>query len=125
MNKVKIAMIPLVVTAITLAGCATKMGDVKPNTRFAFPNSNVRILAPTHGEFSDWSIILPPRPPVDKYRDTYNSAVAEVEGANMLVNMKEDTTLVMVPIPFIPLYFVKYEIDADAAQMVIGKQELK
>lgn len=106
-------------------GCVT-YGRYVPHSQFVFPNSNVEPLGPTQASMVKWSILIPPRFKLEELRDTYNEALAKYEGANILINYKEDTQIMTIPLYYwICIYRAKYKLEGEAARMEVGRQVLK
>jgi hypothetical protein len=101
-----------------------KMGRVVTNSQFAYPNSNVKALGPVRAEVTKSGWFSPPPLEMKDVKAAYNRALSQVEGANLLINYKEDTTVTYYPIAYFWYFTVKYEIEGQAARMTVGKQEL-
>ena len=102
-------------------GCTTKLGGYVPQSKFDFPNSNVTPLGPAKATVSKTSFFLSPKLGFAEVDETYRQALAQVPGANILVNYTEDTSYTSVFL----INTVKYTIDGTAAQMDVGQQGLK
>ena len=109
-------------TALIMQGCTMSTGGLQPNTQFVYPNSNVRILGPVKADISKVTFLgIGGFFDAKDIRDTYQKALSQQNGANVLVNFKEDTDFTSFVI------FVKstYHIAGDAASMEVGNQILK
>ena len=106
-----------------VSGCQTTVGHMVPNSQFAYPNSNVKMLGPVKAEITKTSWLIAPDLKIADLRKCYNDAMSKASGANILVNYRESTTLTIYPIIFVSS--VKYTLEGDAAQMDVGKQQLK
>jgi len=106
-----------------MAGCAYTLGHYVPNSQFAYPNSNVKTLGPVSAKVSKTVWFGNPEFTVEDIKRVYNEALAQQQGANILINYKEDTTVITYgPIPATT---VEYYIEGEAAKMDVGKQTLK
>jgi hypothetical protein len=106
-----------------LAACTTTSGGFRPNTQFVYPNSNVKILGPTSAELSKWGVLffVPSFSPNEIY-GVYDQALKKHAGADILVNFDEGVTTTSY-LGFVTT--LKYVISGDAAQMEVGKQQLR
>jgi hypothetical protein len=120
-HKLRLAAAALLL-ALAAGGCSTQFGSTITNHRFVYPNSNVRVLGPVKATVSRTGFISATLP-LNQVKETYEAALAQQSGANLLVNIKEDTTTTLIPI--IPIVTITYTIEGDAAVMEIGKQVLK
>jgi len=111
----------LTVAAAVAVGCTTTVGRYVPNSQFVYPNSNVQILGPVKAEYSKTSFLVMPQLNPDDIRATYQKALSQVQGANVLVNFKEDTAFTSV----LMFNTIHYTLEGQAAKMEVGKKELK
>lgn len=110
------------IMALALQGCTMSSGALQPNTQFVYPNSNVRILGPVKAEISKWSFMgIGGFFDAKDIRDTYQKALSQQSGANVLVNFKEDSDFTT----YILMVNSTYRISGDAASMEVGNQILK
>ncbi len=111
----------LVIGGAWASGCSTTMGRYVPSSRLTHPNSKVTVLGRVRAEVSSTAwFISPSLGPVDLKR-AYNDALRQAEGANILINFKENTTYTTYgPLP---VSTVKYTIEGQAAKMEIPKQK--
>ena len=104
-------------------GCTAKFGAQQLNTQFVYPNSNVKILGPVTASITKqgimgWGTI----PTADEVRSVYDEALAERQGANVLVNFSEETAITT----YMGFWATStYTIEGDAAHMEVGKQRLR
>ena len=121
----KTILIPfsLIVVTIAAVGCTTKYGEYHPNTHFIEPNSNVTSLGPVKASTSKTRFFLPPDFSFEDVKETYRKALSGVSGANAVINIKEDTTVTLIP--FVFMTTVDYAIEGEAVKVEVGKQELK
>lgn len=122
MDRRRLCGLTLVALAALLcvAGCSMKMGHLVTNSQFAYPNSNIKTLGQVRAEVSRGKWFTPPMLTIEDIRGAYQEALRREEGANILINFKEDTTYTMFPF----YSMVKYEIEGEAARMDVGQQEL-
>ena len=101
-------------------GCSTQYGAMVPNSAFVFPNSNVTPLYPVKAEKSKTWLFIAPSLTHKDIKATYDQALTQAPGANLLVNYREDTTLTTI------LFFqhLHYKIEGTAARMEVGKKVL-
>ena len=118
-----IACVCVAAILLSATGCSTTLGRQVPNSQFAYPNSNVTALGPAQGKVVKWSFFVPPDLTVADIRGAYNKALAQQQGANILINFKEDTTFTAFPI--IMISAIEYKVDGTAAKMEVGTQTLK
>ena len=105
-----------------MTACTVKGGRFVPNSQFAYPNSNIKMLGPAHAEITKKSIIIAPKFDIKDLKQTYNKALASQAGANILVNFSEDTTFYTV---LGIANTLTYELNGEAAKMEVGRQYLK
>jgi len=103
-------------------GCTTKIGQFRPNSHFAFPNSNVKPLGHVSAQISRTDFLFPK--PVDKEMiDEVISKALKQKGGDLLINYKLSTDVTWIP--YIPIYFTKVRVSGTACEMTIGRQYLK
>lgn len=122
-SKMVLITFSLIVVTIVAVGCVTKYGEYHPNSHFVEPNSNVTSLGPVKASTSTTRFFLAPDLSSEDIKETYRKALSGVSGANALINMKEDTTVTMIPFVFITT--VEYTLEGEAVKVEVGKQELK
>ena len=102
------------------SGCTTQYGALVPKSVFIYPNSNVTPLGPVKAEKTKiWPFIVPSL----TFKDldgTYDKALAQAPGANLLINYNEDTSLTTI----LFIHILNYKIDGQAAKMEIGQKPL-
>ena len=113
----------LIVVTIAAGGCTTKFGEYHPNSHFIEPNSNVTTLGTVRASTSKTRFFLAPDLSSDDVKETYRKALSGVSGANALINVKEDTTVTLIP--FVFMTTVEYTLEGEAVKVEVGKQELK
>lgn len=117
-------LVPLMLVFVLLAGagCSTMtLGNYVPNSQFSYPNSNVKPLGPTSATISKTKFFLAPELTPDDIRAVYNEALGKVDGANILVNFKQDTTYTSICL----FNTIEYRLEGEAAKMDVGQQSLK
>jgi hypothetical protein len=119
-----VGSLPLLAPCLLLiaSGCSVTNGHLVPNSQFAYPNSNVKTLGPVDAEVKKTSWLVQPRLKLEDIRSCYNTALSKAPGANILVNYKEDTTYTQYPFA---IFSVRYQLRGEAAEMTVGKQELR
>ena len=106
-----------------ISGCSVTAGDFVPQSAFVYPNSNVIDVGPTQASVTHWSFfIFVPEISTQDIKDTYNKALTNVQGSNMLVNYKEDTTVFVMPYIFTT---VTYAVAGEAVKQEVGRKDLR
>lgn len=120
--KKSFSLLVLVILASGSIGCSMKFGMFLPNTRYAYPNSNVEALGHVEGTSQRMGFLG--APPIDKEMldEAVNNALKQ-KGGDMLINIKMQAETLMIP-P-IPVGWTTLKVSGTAAKMTIGKQELK
>lgn len=111
-----------VCSILVMAGCSHTFGSYVPNAQFAYPNSNIKPLGTVQAKVTKTG--SPPVLTLEDVKKAYNDALSQAEGANILINYKEDTTWTSVPLPLFPST-VEYRIEGTAARMEVGTKALK
>ena len=102
-------------------GCSMKFGGLEPNTQFVYPNSNVKVLGPVSASMTKIGILmLGGFFSGDDIRSVYREALAQREGANVIVNFNQDTVSTVWGLVTVNTY----SISGDAASMEVGKKRL-
>ena len=116
-------LIALAVTC-TIVGCkGGQMVEIGAQTHFNYPNSNVRPLGPVRLEMDGPSAFgMPALRTGEMDQKLYNEALAQVEGANIIIDYVRTTTFYHAPI--IPIWWSKMTLEGTAAKMELGKQIL-
>lgn len=107
--------------ALIFSGCSTTFGEKQIKSHFVFPNSNVENLGPTSAEKSKTGFFSIPMFKLEDVKGVRDDAISKVNGANILVDYKEDTTVTSYPF----FVTVTYRLEGTAAKMTVGKKELK
>jgi hypothetical protein len=123
------------------SGCVTQThtmttthGAYVPSSHFTYPNSNVTPLGPVKAEITRTGKY--PTLEIDDIKKVYHDALSQVQGANILVNLKEDTTYTTTMTITIGLFYgigsnwknestIVYRIEGEAAKMEIGTKPLE
>ncbi len=115
----------LLIAGLFTAGCVTKAGDRLTSTNFAYPNSNVTPLGKVEASTpSKFSVFVPRTMSRQNVIDLRDAALSQAPGADLLINVRTDTSVTMFPYP-IPMYWTKSTIKGTAAKMEVGEQELQ
>jgi len=128
MHKLKVCSVLALLGIIAMlggSGCSTTGGHLAPQAHFVYPNSNVKILGTAKAQCSKTSVFIPPRLGLEDLKSVRDKVLSQVSGANVLVNVKEDTTWTVIPLGYFNIYMVTYKLEADAAHMEVGRQELR
>ncbi len=96
---------------------------VGPQSHFAFPNSNVKALGPVKLKTQTKASVTPQVTTGDNDEMVYNQAIAQVAGANILLDYIRVSTVYKWP--GLPIYWNDEELEGTAAQMEVGKQGLR
>lgn len=117
-----VSRITVVLLISASLGCSMKFGMFIPNTKYAYPNSNVQALG--HVEGSSTRLGFFGAPPVSKEMldEAVNNALQK-KGGDMLINIKMQSNTLLIP-P-IPVGWTTLTVSGTAAKMTIGKQELR
>ena len=104
---------------LIFSGCTITAGGLIPNTKFAFPNSNVEPLGKVQVEDTKFSVLIPRVFSSTDVKGMYNDALKQ-KGGDLLINakMKNKTTIIWI------IYINKMTIEGTAAKMEVGKQVL-
>ncbi len=116
----KITTVFGIIAISALSGCSVKMGHVVPHSAFVYPNSNVKTLGPVAAEKSKTAFFVAPTWEFNDTEEVYNQALAKANGANLLIDYKEDTTFST----FLMFNTINYRIDGTAAKMDVGEKPL-
>lgn len=120
--KLSSLAIPAFVALLLMAqGCQMKMGSYIPNTRFAYPNSNVEPLGNVSGSASRWGFLAAPDVDQGMIDEAMTTALKQ-KGGDLMVNIKWTSSVFF---PILPIYKTTLEVSGIAAKMTVGKQELK
>lgn len=106
----------------TLIGCSMKFGMFLPNTRYAYPNSNVEALGAVQGTSTRMGFLGAPPVSKEMLDEAVNDALKQ-KGGDMLINIKMQSDTLLIP-P-IPVGWTTLKVSGTAAKMTVGKQELK
>lgn len=105
---------------LAVAGCTTRYGGIVPNSAFAYPNSNVTAMGPVKASVSKTMFFIPPSFQMKDIQATYDAALKQVPGANVIINYKEDSALTT----FMMFNTITYSIDGTAAKMDVGMKDI-
>ena len=102
-------------------GCFMKMGGVIPNSKFAYPNSNVETLGAVSGESSRWRFLVARSVDQEMIDEAMTNAL-KAKGGDLLVNGKMTSEVFF---PVLPIFKTTLTVSGTAAKMTVGRQELK
>lgn len=104
-------------------GCTIGSGAMlKPQSHFAFPNSNVIPLGKAHGEASSSSFGTPEIMNADLQEQAIQNALRE-KGGDLLIDYTFFYTITTIPL--LPVYTTTIKVDGTACKMEIGQKILK
>jgi hypothetical protein len=107
-----------------VGGCKVgEFAEIGPQSHFNYPNSNVKAIAPVKVSMNGPSGFLPTFGTGELDEKMYNTAIAQVEGANLLIDYVKTTKIYMVPV--IGISWTTNELEGTAAKMELGQQTLK
>ena len=89
-----------VCSMLVMTGCSVTTGHYVPNSQFAYPNSNIKPLGTVQAKITKTG--NPPNITFEEIRKVYEDALSQAQGANILINVKEDTTWKPAILPFFP-----------------------
>lgn len=113
---VLIAVLPL------LFACTIKGGALRENSHFVHPNSNIQVLGPVKTTMTKYGVFgFGINFTAEEVRGMYRDALSQQQGANVIVNMAEDTSVTTVLIVSI----ATHTIEGDAAKAEVGRQQLR
>lgn len=113
-----------VICAFMLTGCVVGgSAKLKPNSHFAYPNSNIKALGPVKGESSTVSLMMPTVLTGSMMEEAYRSALSS-SGGDMIIDAIEVSTVRLIPIPYISVYYSTFTVEGTAAKMELGVQKL-
>jgi hypothetical protein len=108
-----------------LAGCSVvQSSNLLPNSKFAYPNSNVTAVGPTSATQSDICMILLPLPSYSSGSVMLKLAeqAARQKGGDLLIDAVVTTSVHM----YLGLVSVcEVDVAGTAAKMTVGMQQLK
>jgi len=110
-----IAMVALVCLTFVAGGCVMKSGRFVPNSDFAQPGCTVQKLGHVQASVIKKTSCFRPKITPQEAKAAYRDALSQAEGANILLNYSEDTTLIRWW-PF-KIYTMEYWIEGEAAKI--------
>ena len=116
----------LLLLASALPGCVQQsLARWKPNSHYAYPNSNVTELGPVKAKLTTgigFLFFIPDLATAAMDRQIYQAALDQQAGANLII----DYILVNEMRQVGPLFtWTTIEIDGTAARMEVGEQQLR
>lgn len=109
-------------------GCAVGGGTrIAPESHFVFPNSNVKALGPVSATYqSPMTLFIPPPIRTAEIDQTlYQTALAKMQDADLVIDYVVTTEITLLPIPYLSVYLTKHRLEGTAAKMTVGKQRLR
>src|SRR6266702_3164515 len=88
-----------------------------PQSHFAYPNSNVKALGPVKLKTQTKASVMPQVTTGDNDEMVYNKAIAQVAGANILLDYVRVSTVYKWP--GLPIFWTEEELEGTAAQMEV------
>lgn len=112
------------ITVVLSSGCMVgQFYRVGPQSHFAYPNSNVKALGPVKLKTKTKASVMPQLTTGDNDEMVFNQAIAQVAGANIILDYVRCSTVYKWP--GLPIYWTVEEIEATAGQMEVGQQGLQ
>ena len=120
-----IKAVGLLVLTLMLSGCTQSfyLGK-KPQSNFAYPNSNVAPLQRVSGKASKTKIFYPPTVDAIIEREAIEDALRGASGADLLINYQVYAKLTLVPLLYINIYTLTVTVEGTAATADLGYQLL-
>lgn len=115
------AIVVTVALMLTVQGCIMKQGQYIPNTKFAYPNSNVEPLGNVTGSASRWGVLIAPTIDQAMVDEAMTQALKE-KGGDLMINIKWSSRVFF---PILPIYKTELSVTGTAAKMTVGKQALQ
>ena len=118
--------VAVILMAAISAGCTIKFSELRPNSHFAYPNSNVEPLGAVSAETSRTTVFVASTITKEMMDEVITKALKQ-KGADMLLNYKLTTEVTMYPLVVLPIsiFTTTLRLEGTAAKQTIGKQELK
>ena len=119
-----IALLALLAPIGCAVGGATR---IAPESHFVFPNSNIKAMGPVSATLQGppTLFIPPPLRTAEIDKRLYETALAQMQDADLIIDYVVSTEITMIPIPYIQVYLTKHTIEGTAAQMRVGRQRLR
>ena len=119
-NTSTLGLAALFSSIVLSSACSTTAGRVQPNDLFVHPNSKVRVIGPVAASETKvrfWGIGARFTP--EEALAVHRAALAKLNGANVIVDVSEDTTTTVYP--FFPLMFVAmtHEVKGNGAEVLV------
>jgi hypothetical protein len=114
----------VLITVFVSSGCMVgQFYRLGPQSHFAYPNSNVKALGPVKVKTQTKASVMPQLTTGDNDEMVFNQAIAQVAGANIILDYVRCSTVYKWP--GLPIYWTDEEIEATAGQMEVGQQGLR
>ncbi|MEM7550071.1 MAG: hypothetical protein AAF363_10360 [Bacteroidota bacterium] len=120
-KKTVILGLVVIFCSLLFSNCATELGTVVLNSEYVYPNSNVKPLGRTSGEWKKTTFLIPPALTKQAADEVINNALSKHESADVILDYDYVVTLITYPFWF---YTLKLNIVGTAADMEVGKQNI-
>ena len=94
-----------------------------PQSHFAYPNSNVKDLGPIKLKMNTRRTVTPELSTGDNDELVFNRAMAQVAGANIILDYVRSSTVYQFG--GMPIYWTEEILEGTAGRMEVGEQGLK
>jgi hypothetical protein len=128
MNKIGFVIVAMTLAgALPAMGCKTLMGVhamQSPQSHFAYPNSDVKDLGPVKAKITGPASLDFQQFTAEDDLNLYNTALAQVEGANIILDYYKIIrwySILVWPYPPIFKFQAEMELEGRAAKMDIGE----
>jgi hypothetical protein len=110
----------LALATLAVSACSNTVGQVLPQDLFVHPNSTVRVIGPVSASATKvrlWGIGAQFDP--EEALAVHRKALTGQPGANVIVDVSEDTTTTVYP--FYPLIFISttYKVTGQGAEVLV------
>lgn len=124
LTKWKVMSVFGILVLMTVSGCTVmSSGRMKPNSHFAYPNSNVTPIGPANGKTSTISLMAPTPITGALMEEAYKQALAK-SGGDMIIDAVEVSNVRLIWL-YVSIFYTTFEVDGTAAKMELGQQNLK
>lgn len=112
-----------IVMLVAMGGC-TMMQEVRlePSSHIAPPNSNVRPIGQVSAEVSSTSLLQPDLSS-ELLLKAYRAALAQ-KGGDILIDVRIKRSAKLIPLFLITIVTTTVRVDATAAKLIVGEQEI-
>jgi hypothetical protein len=96
-----------------------------PQSHFTYPNANVTPLNKVRGVSATRAkLFIAPSVTSRIQSEAYSSALAQSQGANLIINVDAYHKVTFIPLYVINLYLSRYIVEGTAAKQEVGRQQL-